>query len=69
MHLVSRRDQDVELCGRRFHFRDGESIHTENSYKYTVEQFRELARASGWQPRRVWTDAAEQFSVHELVWL
>ena len=34
----------------------------------TVEQFRELARASGWEPRRVWTDASSQFSVHELVW-
>jgi dimethylhistidine N-methyltransferase len=69
MHLVSEREQEVELCGRRFHFRDGESIHTENSYKYTIEQFRELARSSGWQPRRVWTDAANQFSVHELSWL
>ena len=68
MHLVSRRDQEVELCGRRFYFCEGESIHTENSYKYTVEQFRELARASGWEPRRVWTDASSQFSVHELVW-
>lgn len=69
MHLVSKRDQQVELCGRSFNFRDGESIHTENSYKYTIEQFRELATASGWQPQRVWTDAANQFSVHELVWL
>ena len=69
MHLVSKRDQEVELCGRRFNFRNGESIHTENSYKYTIEQFRELACAAGWQPQRVWTDAAAQFSVHELVWI
>ncbi len=69
MHLVSEREQEVDLCGRRFHFRNGESIHTENSYKYSVEQFRELARASGWQPQRVWTDVTNQFSVHELVWL
>jgi dimethylhistidine N-methyltransferase len=68
MHLVSTREQDVELCGRRFHFRDGESIHTENSYKYAIEQFRDLALASGWEPRRVWTDAAHQFSVHEFDW-
>ena len=45
MHLVSERDQQVELCGRSFKFRDGESIHTENSYKYTIDQFRELAVA------------------------
>jgi dimethylhistidine N-methyltransferase len=69
MHLVSKRDQEVELCGRSFNFRNGESIHTENSYKYTIEQFRELAGAAGWQPERVWTDAASQFSVHELVWI
>ena len=69
MHLVSKRDQEVELCGRRFNFRNGESIHTENSYKYTIAQFRELAGAAGWQPQRVWTDAAAQFSVHELVWI
>ena len=69
MHLVSKGDQEVELCGRSFNFRNGESIHTENSYKYTIEQFRELAGAAGWQPERVWTDAASQFSVHELVWV
>jgi dimethylhistidine N-methyltransferase len=67
MHLVSERAQDVEISGRNFHFQRGESIHTANSYKYSVPQFRELALASGWQPRRVWTDKGEQFSVHELV--
>jgi dimethylhistidine N-methyltransferase len=67
MHLVSRREQQVAICGRAFHFKAGESIHTENSYKYTVEQFRAVARASGWQPARVWMDSGEQFSVHELV--
>lgn len=67
MHLVSRRDQDVRVAGRRFRFRTGESIHTENSYKYSVRQFQDLARASGWLPRRVWTDAGNLFSVHELV--
>ncbi|AGK56419.1 methyltransferase [Hyphomicrobium denitrificans 1NES1] len=68
MHLVSRHDQQVSVCGRTFHFSAGESIHTENSYKYALEQFREVARASGWRPARVWTDTREQFSVHELIW-
>ena len=36
-------------CGRRFHFRAGERIHTENSYKYSIGQFQELARAAGWK--------------------
>ena len=55
------------MRGRRFHFRAGESIHTENSYKYSVSQFQDLARSAGWQPRRVWTDERNLFSVHELV--
>ena len=66
MHLVSRRDQDVEVCGRTFRFRTGETIHTENSYKYSVRQFQDLARSSGWLPKRVWTDRDNLFSVHEL---
>lgn len=66
MHLVSLRDQQINVCNRSFCFRANESIHTENSYKYTIEQFREVACASGWQPNRVWTDAKQQFSVHEL---
>jgi dimethylhistidine N-methyltransferase len=68
MHLVSTRDQDIELLGRRFHFRRGESIHTENSYKYTVDEFHALAKASGWRLSAVWTDHLSRFSVHELVW-
>ncbi|HEX2842322.1 L-histidine N(alpha)-methyltransferase [Hyphomicrobium sp.] len=67
MHLVSRVSQDVPILGRRFHFRTGESIHTENSYKYSIAQFHDVARASGWIPSKVWTDPELQFSVHELV--
>jgi dimethylhistidine N-methyltransferase len=67
MHLISLKDQQVRVRGRRFHFRADESIHTENSYKYSVGQFQDLARSAGWQPRRVWTDERHLFSVHELV--
>lgn len=67
MHLVSRRDQDVSIAGHTFHFRKGETIHTENSYKYTVPQFQDLARAADWLPHRVWTDEDALFSVHELL--
>jgi len=66
MHLVSKRDQTVELLGRRFSLRRGETIHTENSHKYTIAGFQRLAASAGWQPRRVWTDAGRLFSVHEL---
>ncbi|ATQ70136.1 MULTISPECIES: L-histidine N(alpha)-methyltransferase [Methylosinus] len=67
MRLVSRRWQQAEAAGRAFGFRRGEAIHTENSYKYAVDEFRATARAAGWSPRRVWTDEAALFSVHELL--
>ena len=66
MHLTSRHDQSFEIDGCRISFRAGETIHTENSYKYTVTQFQDLARCAGWTPERSWTDAENLFSVHEL---
>lgn len=67
MHLDSRTAQTVHLLGETFRFAPGETIHTENSYKYSVQRFRELAHQAGWTPARVWTDPAQHFSVHELV--
>jgi uncharacterized SAM-dependent methyltransferase len=67
MHLVSRKPQTVRMLGTTFSFRAGESIHTENSYKYSVERFGALARGSGWKVRQTWTDAEKMFSVHALV--
>ena len=66
MYLQSRIVQEVEVRGRRFRLRAGERIHTENSYKYTIAQFQELARSARWEPRRAWTDGGGLFSVHEL---
>jgi dimethylhistidine N-methyltransferase len=66
MHLVSKKPQSVSFLGRRFDFRDGETIHTENSHKYSVASFHELARGAGWTPRNVWIDSDNLFSVHEL---
>ena len=66
MHLVSRRMQVIRVCGRGFPLEPGESIHTENSYKYTVEEFHALARGAGLLPLRVWIDSAHLFSVHYL---
>ena len=47
-------------------FADGESIHTENSYKYSVAQFQAMARRAGYGPVRVWTDPQRLFSLHYL---
>ena len=66
MHLVACRETTAIVGGVSFHFAAGETIHTENSYKYGIEQFRGLAASAGWQPGRVWTDANGLFSVHEL---
>jgi L-histidine Nalpha-methyltransferase len=64
MHLASTRRQQVLVRGRTFAFEVGETIHTENSYKYSIPSFQSLARASGWSPVEVWTDGL--FSVHAL---
>jgi dimethylhistidine N-methyltransferase len=66
MHLESLRDQTVRVAGRNFTFAKGETIHTENSYKYTVEGFRALAESAGWRPVATWTDENDYFAVHAL---
>ncbi|WP_407943081.1 L-histidine N(alpha)-methyltransferase [Methylobacterium oxalidis] len=66
MHLVSARAQTVRVGGLPFRFARGETIHTENSYKYTIEGFRSLAAGAGWTPGAVWTDPERLFSVHAL---
>jgi dimethylhistidine N-methyltransferase len=66
MHLVSDRDQQVTIRGNSFTFAAGETIHTENSHKYTVEGFRRLARESGFIPTAVWRDPDNLFSIHYL---
>jgi len=66
MHLVSRVRQSVTVAGRQFEFAAGESIHTENSHKFTVEEFQDLARSAGFHPVTVWTDERDLFSIHYL---
>jgi dimethylhistidine N-methyltransferase len=66
MHLVSVRAQTVSINGRRFRFEPGETIHTENSYKYSVEGFRELCGGAGLAPVECWTDPERLFAVHYL---
>lgn len=63
MHLISTRDQKVILGGQSIAFQEGESIHTENSYKHTKERLVDLARDGGWAPRQAWQDPAGLFGV------
>jgi dimethylhistidine N-methyltransferase len=67
MHIVSIRNQAVRIRGLLFRFSAGETIHTENSYKYSIGEFQDISGSAGWLPGRVWTDGGNLFSVHELI--
>jgi L-histidine N-alpha-methyltransferase len=66
MHLVSRVAQSVRIGGDRVEFAPDETIHTENSYKYTLDGFADLARSAGYDSVAAWTDPADLFSIHVL---
>jgi len=66
MHLISTVKQNVRVGGEVFHFDEGETIHTECSYKYTVDEFAELACKAGFKQVSVWTDPDGYFSVQYL---
>ena len=63
MHLVSQRDQTVHVGGREFRFAGGETLHTENSYKFTLDGFAALAAAAGWRVEQQWSSAAPAFGM------
>lgn len=64
MHLISLCDQDVRLGDSVVSFAEGESIHTESSYKHRPEAFVRIAESGGWSIVRSWTDAGERFAIH-----
>jgi dimethylhistidine N-methyltransferase len=66
MHLVSIRRQTVRIDDHIFEFAEGESIHSEDSHKYTIEEFHALAAEAGWRAYRHWIDADDLFSIHYL---
>ena len=63
MHLESVERQDLTVCGRSFSFHPGETIHTENSYKYAPGRLAELASDAGFRLRQRWTDPNGWFAV------
>jgi dimethylhistidine N-methyltransferase len=63
MHLAAMKRQKVRLLGESIDFRAGETIHTENSYKYSIESLNALATGVGWIPLAAWTDAEKYFTV------
>jgi dimethylhistidine N-methyltransferase len=66
MHLECTKDHCVRINGNAYRFRSGETIHTENSYKYSTEEFHALAARADFAPVRVWADQAGLFSIHYL---
>jgi dimethylhistidine N-methyltransferase len=67
MHLESLYSQLAHVAGQRFDFRPGETIHTEISCKYSVEEFQRLGAQARFHSEKVWTDPANLFAVHLLI--
>lgn len=63
MHLVSTKDQQFNVCGQSVEMRCGESIHTECSYKYTPNEFSDVARQAGWMTEQRWLAEDDMFSM------
>jgi uncharacterized SAM-dependent methyltransferase len=66
MHLVSLKEHSVMINNQDIFFSKGESIHTENSYKYTIEEFHALGKLTGFKPIKAWVDEKKLFSIHYL---
>lgn len=66
MHLVSLKDQTAHAAGQAFRFAAGETIHTENSHKFTPEGFSRLAGQAGWRTLKLWTSPEPAFAVFML---
>lgn len=67
MHLISLREQIIHIDNKSIKIAEGESIHTESSYKYTLAEFAHLAARAGFEVKQVWTDNREWFSVQYLI--
>lgn len=66
MYLQAKADQIFSVSGQVFTLRADETIHTENSHKFTVSTFQDLARVAGWTPCGVWISEDAAFSIHWL---
>ena len=67
MHLESLKDQRVRVAGRTVRFAKGETLHTENSYKFTVAGFADLANKAGWRLGTSWLSDEPAFAMVSLI--
>jgi uncharacterized SAM-dependent methyltransferase len=66
MRLVSLQKQRVRVAGETFNLDEGEYIVTEHSHKYSLGQFKSMAKSAGFSVQEVWTDEKDLFSVQYL---
>ncbi|MBI5449780.1 MAG: L-histidine N(alpha)-methyltransferase [Gammaproteobacteria bacterium] len=66
LRLISDKDQLISVAGQKFHFSDGEPIHTADAYHHSIEDFTALARSAGLQPSQAWCDEENLFAVLAL---
>ena len=66
MHLECAQDHRTHINGNTYVFKTGETIHTENSYKYSIDEFHQLAAQADFAPVKVWTDPDNLFSIQYL---
>ena len=67
MRLISQKKQHINIGQTSFLFQDQEIIHTENSYKYSLDMFKNLAKDAGWSVAKIWVDKNKLFSVQFLI--
>lgn len=66
MHLIARKASEYSLGSDNFTFRQGESIHTENSYKYSADEFSEIASEGKFSVSRILQDPWKYYSIYVL---
>ncbi len=63
MHLISTKEQSYDIGGTTVRFRDGESIHTENSYKFSISELEAMLREAGFSETNVWKDSRDLYAL------
>ncbi len=66
MRLKSKRNNNIKINGSKYFIRKNEEIHTENSHKYTIKSFKNIAKEAGWKIKKTWVDDKKLFSIHFL---
>ena len=66
MRLKAKKNNNIRINGSKYSIKKNEEIHTENSHKYTIKSFRNLANEAGWKVKKTWVDDKKLFSVHFL---